>query len=956
MRFLSVLLCAFLPLSLLADPYEEVADQANLPILTPALAARQTAKIVLQNGLRVYLLSDPDTQQSAAALAVEAGCWQDPKEYPGMAHFLEHMLFMGTEAYPEENAYAQYILDHGGRMNAFTASDRTLYAFSVHNDAFPGALDRFSHFFIDPLLSPSCIARELHAVDQEHAKNIENDAWRAYMIFKETGNPLHPNAQFSTGNAHTLGGIPQEALRSWYETHYSADRMHLALISPLPLDALKLLVVRHFAAIERRSASGALPTGPMTSPAQLGHLIYVKPVKEIKHLSLVWEVPATYAEERKKSAADLVAYALTRGGTRTLLEQLKREQLAEDLSVAADHFSRQQALFRIDIALTEQGVAAKDTVVLRVFQAIERLRASPPEPSLFHEMQQLAQLHYQYPSREEAFDFITDTACAMIDEDLATFPLYTHVPAEYDPSFAAAFLSLLTPESCLFVLTAPPSMAATPLCVREKWMGAEYAVQEIPEATRCSWEKPALHPQIDYPPANPFVPERLALLPPQEESWPRLIVDGPLGKLYYAQDARYQVPECAIFLGFRTPKIDGSATASVLCDLYIKALDDALASTLESAASAGLGSSFFYKHGTFTLAVQGFHDKAHTLTRTLLEGLTHLRPSCEQFDLYKESLLSRYANASHDLPLMQGKELLTSMVYRDTPTAQEKRKALQPLSYEEFLAFAGTLFSTAYLEGLVYGNLSQEDASALWKTVRELLPYQPFPEKEHLKKHVLVLPDKQGPYMVVQRTERQGNAALLLLEEGPFSFAKRAAQQVLGKALEEAFFHHLRTRQQTAYIAQSWDMEAERQLFQFFAVQSNTHHPRDLIARFELFLEDFNKHLEENIPPERFDTLRAMLIATLAMPPENLQAMATRLYALAFEYAGAFDWYEQRIKSLEQLSYADLVRDAHAFLSRANPRRLAVLIEGTLPRENDFHYEQVSREDICGIGTYTPAR
>ncbi|HEY5259420.1 MAG TPA: insulinase family protein, partial [Rhabdochlamydiaceae bacterium] len=106
--------------------FEFVEDEAKLPILNPALKDRKTAKLRLDNGLEVYLVSDPGSDQSAAALSVEAGSWMDPKEYPGMAHFLEHMLFMGTGAYPKEFEYMQYIHDNGGTVNAYTATDRTV--------------------------------------------------------------------------------------------------------------------------------------------------------------------------------------------------------------------------------------------------------------------------------------------------------------------------------------------------------------------------------------------------------------------------------------------------------------------------------------------------------------------------------------------------------------------------------------------------------------------------------------------------------------------------------------------------------------------------------------------------------------------------------------------------------------------------------------------------------------
>ena len=59
----------------------------------------------LLNNIQSLIISDPDAQKSAAALSVGVGSLQDPLEAQGLAHYLEHMLFMGTEKYPEENEY-----------------------------------------------------------------------------------------------------------------------------------------------------------------------------------------------------------------------------------------------------------------------------------------------------------------------------------------------------------------------------------------------------------------------------------------------------------------------------------------------------------------------------------------------------------------------------------------------------------------------------------------------------------------------------------------------------------------------------------------------------------------------------------------------------------------------------------------------------------------------------------
>ncbi|PPD74245.1 hypothetical protein GOBAR_DD28830 [Gossypium barbadense] len=69
-------------------------------------------------------------------------------------------------------------MNHGGRTNAFTASEMTNYFFDVNTDCFEEALDRFAQFFIKPLMSANATMREIKAVDSENQKNLLSDAWR----------------------------------------------------------------------------------------------------------------------------------------------------------------------------------------------------------------------------------------------------------------------------------------------------------------------------------------------------------------------------------------------------------------------------------------------------------------------------------------------------------------------------------------------------------------------------------------------------------------------------------------------------------------------------------------------------------------------------------------------------------------------------------------------------------
>ena len=86
---------------------------------------RVTKTLTLENGLAVFLVSDPDVHRSAAALSVGVGHLYDPEDKQGLAHYLEHMLFLGTKKYPEVGSYQKYLDEHSGGSNAYTCGNIT---------------------------------------------------------------------------------------------------------------------------------------------------------------------------------------------------------------------------------------------------------------------------------------------------------------------------------------------------------------------------------------------------------------------------------------------------------------------------------------------------------------------------------------------------------------------------------------------------------------------------------------------------------------------------------------------------------------------------------------------------------------------------------------------------------------------------------------------------------------
>ena len=104
-------------------------------IRKPKRDPREYKHLTLDNGLSAIIVSDSENQvTSAAALSVGVGSLDEPDDAEGLAHFVEHMCFMGSEKYPGENDFGEFIDDNGGYTNACTRSNTTVYEFNIDSE------------------------------------------------------------------------------------------------------------------------------------------------------------------------------------------------------------------------------------------------------------------------------------------------------------------------------------------------------------------------------------------------------------------------------------------------------------------------------------------------------------------------------------------------------------------------------------------------------------------------------------------------------------------------------------------------------------------------------------------------------------------------------------------------------------------------------------------------------
>ncbi|MEM1283184.1 MAG: insulinase family protein, partial [Chlamydiota bacterium] len=695
-----------------------IEDKSNVSVFTPSLAERETLKLRLDNGLEAIIISDPNTDKSGALISVRAGSWDDPQEHPGIAHFTEHLLFLGTKKYPDEGDYHRFIRDHGGQTNAFTANHITSYMFAVDNAYFDGALDRFSEFFKEPLFNESGVTRELKAIEQEFQKNLEDDDWREIFVHKHLAKESHPYHRFNAGNIETLKNTSRDEVKKWYQNHYSANIMRLMVVSDQSIEELKKLVINKFSGISNTNRSPLDLEERHRDSDMLKSMVVIQPVKDLRQLTISWELPKKIVDKKLSKPDSIICHVLGHEGEKSLLEQLKREGLAESLSCGSLPIGDNHKDLMLVIGLTDKGFHKVNTVIERVFQTINHLRSKTIPPYLFDEMKKIQTQKYQYQPRQDVFHTLMQHGFIIHDESIDTYPIHSKIVQEYDQHAIEELLSFMTPSNAIFFLKAPQGTTDINADREEPWFKVRYSVEDIDDKLIVEWNETLSHENIDIPASNPFISDELKIVTTETKKTEQRLVPSPecfcdddRGEFYYAYDDQFHEPKISWSVEVKTPEVRvGDAQSVVLADLYVKSLEHALKKFSYPADVAGLKYKVARADNGISIKISGFNAKALQLLKNIANTMNEKTINPELFKIHKETLIREYANFSKESPLQQNSELLKKTIYKYYTTAKEKAAAIKKVSQKRYSDFISEIFNETFVQAVFYGNMPRSEA------------------------------------------------------------------------------------------------------------------------------------------------------------------------------------------------------------------------------------------------------
>ncbi|CAG9296934.1 insulinase family protein [Celerinatantimonas diazotrophica] len=866
--------------------------------------SREYRTVTLDNGLKALLISDPQTPKAAAALAINVGHFDDPLPREGLAHFLEHMLFLGTEKYPHAGEYQQYISHHGGSNNAWTGTEFTNFFFDIDNDWLEGALDRFSQFFISPLFTPELVDKERQAVDSEYQLKIQDDVRRLYQVHKQTINPEHPFSKFSVGSEKTLADRPDHCVRDdllkFYHQHYSADRMTFVLISHHSL-AQQQNWLSFFAPIKKRNWHARAQI-PLLRDEDQGIIINVEPLKEVHRLTLSFNFENIHPQELYPNKpleflANLIGYE----GPNSLIALLRHEGLIQNMAAGGGISGQNFREFTISYQLNEDGLNAIDTIVEATFSLIQLIAQQGLESWRYEEKRQLLKRAWHYQERSRSIDLAAHYAINLqqfAEEDVL---IGDYLMEQFEPEQIQKFIQKMTPQTMRLTLVSPgvDTDAVAP------WYDTPYKKIPFNHEQLKRWSNPQVMP-IQLPSENPF----LNLANPKNQyndttEVPYPLIDEKGFKLWHYQDGEFKLPKGHIYISLDSAFAVQSVKHIAQNQLAVEIILDYLAEITYQAEIAGMSYQIYPHQGGFTLHSSGFSERQFELIKLVLDSRQHGQYNAQRFKLVKQQLIHTWLNQSKIKPINQLFHQLTAILQPKSPTGAQLAAAIEDVHVEQMSEFIANIYRNIHVEAFIYGSWSKKQAQSIGQYIRRTLVEGNNPANETPRE----LMNLEGLQTLNYRHHCQHNdSALLMYFQSPIVSAKQTALfSLCNQLMSSIFFYELRTQQQLGYIVGNGNLPLNRHPGMLFYIQSPNSAPQSLLDAIDQFIDHFPKVLNE-LSEQQWIEAKHGLAGQILEKETNMRTRARRFWVSIANKDKHFNQREEVVEELMKLTREELMR------------------------------------------------
>jgi len=867
------------------------------------------------SGLRVVAIRDAEAVKTGFAVAVEAGMLEDPPEFQGLAHFCEHMLFLGSKKYPDTEAFSNQLANFGGNHNAYTSAEETVYYNEIGNAGLEKGLDIFAQFFIAPTFASEMVDKEIHAVDSEHKKNQPNTQRRLWHLLRSRANPENPMHQFSTGDLETLKTVPEKAglslvkaLREFHNKNYCANRMHLVLVGNHTTDELLTLAHKSFDAVPKATAETCPPRPEYyNKPAythELGNLgrMYTVRTEGAPQMWVQFVMPPL-KKEYKASAQSYVWNALGNYGPGSLKAILMEEELSNSYSYSADNSVSGSTAF-VTFQLTEKGAKNTDKVLEHFFAYMQTIRKDGVNMKIIDGMKQMNQVSFDYAEKTSAeFDFVSAVAGSTTHyepEDLMVGGSLIEKPNE---ELVKQVLAAYSPDNMNIALVTPSFNESTAK-LHEKYYDFGYADEAI-DAALIAQLKTAHDDRLVAAPELKYVPHKVDLITEGAgPEGPARLGDGRTA-VWWLGMGEAKLPKAIIQIKVGFPsKVVERVEDNVLAGMHSRLVQTVLEEPSDALQMCGLSYSVSAHNDGLGISFSGFDEHILELAKLVLPAIRKPVYTDQQFESERRQMLLDISDVTRSEPYnhaMEAFEVVTVKGHYARAELLKAAKSTELVNRAAHQRFLQDVFADAELTVLFTGNVDKERAQALTKEVENLLEIPSAGKSKDLtvEKLTVINPKEEVEIRMQNPIPGDPNSATLVAYQfGVPDVKDRIHLAMLGSIIDRPVFEVLRTEHQLGYVVFGYVAPHVSIVEVRVLVQGFREGPDAVGALIESTVQNLTSKIA-SIDQAEFDQRKQTLRTSLAKKDMTMGAFAGRYWGQIWDDSHCFN------KQQLQLNYID---------------------------------------------------
>lgn len=341
--------------------------------LLESLWREHIERYVLPNGLTVLLKRDPAAPVASVQVWVKTGSIHEGAHLgAGLSHYLEHMLFKGTERRAGREISAT-VQAHGGYINAYTTFDRTVYYIDIPAEHTAVAIDLLADATLHSTLPAEEVTKEKDVILREIDMCLDDPDQRLGQALFETAYRTHPYRQPIIGHRDVFAANTRDDLVSYYRERYTPNNLVVVIVGDFDPAATRAAIAQHFGAVARRRLAPVLV--PDETPQLSRRDQHLFEDVQVSRAGLGWQIPGLSHEDMP--ALDMLAMVLGNGDSSILWQSLREKARLVHTIDAMTWSPGTSGLFYVSFLADADKRAAAEALVLREIERVAQKGISP---------------------------------------------------------------------------------------------------------------------------------------------------------------------------------------------------------------------------------------------------------------------------------------------------------------------------------------------------------------------------------------------------------------------------------------------------------------------------------------------------------------------------------------------------------------------------------------------------